>query len=442
MDNVQPISVPIAADAKSPTLSLITSNHFNLSLNQVKNFLITSGIKQLNRCKLSVQLLQRLLNYSLRGGYRAFLIGEEGDECSSLLYIGSDRYFDDLFRILSLSSPDVKRLNRVHPLNFSSTLRRLGENVPLVVVERVPFWPSMRHPAELQGAVDRRAVVCNIPAYTDPVLHLKADLSTTVAAIRSSRMRQKVRRVMREGFSTEMGQGLDDLTYFYEQLWKPMAEVQHGKSQRIPPLDEFVRNKRKYLLFFLKKDNERVAGGVFIKPTFNPEAIRFMWLGFRKDILADQNLLNLVNVALYLQAFDLAQTRGYSRVFMGPTPPTLTVGSLWYKISWGSDIDLPAASPILSFCYQSKEHFLRAIADRPVIHCKENGINACIPWPEEQTVNYSNVQSLVKKYWFKSLNGVDIACHQRVHAELGSTVGHIKVVSAHEQATAIDWMEL
>lgn len=408
-----------------------------------KPTLTAQAVKRASQIRSLVAVIYDFYSYAFKGDYAAYLIGEEGAVQSSLLYLGSSRYFDDLYRILNVSSPQATRLGRVNPLNFQSMLRRHGHDLPLIVIELVAFWPSICHQSSRLGAGNLSSSseqICNIPAYTDPVIHLKASIAETVAAMRSSRMRQKVRRTMREGFGAQIGESEEDLRYFYQKLWLPMVTVQHGKSLRIPSLEEFLHKKHKYLLFFLTRNNERIAAGIFIKPRFNQQLIRFMWVGFRAEVLADSNDLNIVNVALYLQAFEIAHARGYSQVLMGPTPPTLSVGSLWYKISWGADVDVPSRSPILSFKYQSKEVFLRSIAERPVLHCKEGGINACVKWPENQIINDENLGSLLKKYWFQSLRGIDIAGIESYDLEQKDSRVRPKSMTLHAQDLAVNWL--
>ena len=156
----------------------------------------------------------------------------------------------------------------------------------------------------------------------------EADTSVSPYEISDKSLKADLARVRKNDLRCEHSTSLQDLEFFWERMYVPYIETQHGRQAILGSIDEFrdLITQGKLLITFAIQDGKRVAGGTLTTEGPTPRSRHIGLLN------GNESLKQLgVMAAIYIFELDWAFRNGHQRLNLGATRPFFTDGILHYK---------------------------------------------------------------------------------------------------------------
>ena len=252
----------------------------------------------------------------------------------------------------------------------------------------------------------RAGMLC-VPASVEPILVYQKNFKSTVDAITGRTLRSDIRRIGKLNYGAELGK-LEDLEYFYHELYLPMVHLRHGEKAHIVPFKTMLERWSRGHLVFITHNNKRIAGNFMLTHRLNRRMIRHQWMGVSAEMLSSAQNLHETNLALYHNVIRNMHGLGYTKSNLGMSPPLLGPASLLGKTHWGAEITLPASPLLYEMDFHSRSHLHRWLERSPVIHLVRGLFYASALWPKDKTTTLPDriEKEIVSKVYFKNLAGV------------------------------------
>ncbi|MBN1582231.1 MAG: GNAT family N-acetyltransferase [Anaerolineae bacterium] len=217
-------------------------------------------------------------------------------------------------------------------------------------VERIPLWRCHERVEALSSDIivieaarhlihrlpRERAIV--LPQYVHHILDVRGEWEDVQRRLpKNARREFKVLR--KHDYQYETSYEDQDFEAFYHDMYLPTMENQHGDLSSPMSAGEAYQYFKHGLLFFVRRDGQRVCASVF---HFQQDVIRFMIMGV---LGGDRQIIKEGAVsALNCLRLQWANEKGYREVNFLGSDPYLENGLFQYKRKWGTTVSVP---PIL-----------------------------------------------------------------------------------------------
>ena len=174
-----------------------------------------------------------------------------------------------------------------------------------------------------------------LPQFVYHILDVRGDWQDVKSRFRKS-VRHELRLTRKHGYQYEVSYDDRDFETFYRRMYLPTMKLRHGALASPMSFNRAYQHFRHGLLFFVKRDGQRVCGSVCY---LDDDTVHFMILGV---LDGSQELMREGAVgALYCLRVQWANERGYKAVnFLGSDP--FPGDSLFrFKRKWGTAVSVP-----------------------------------------------------------------------------------------------------
>jgi hypothetical protein len=241
-----------------------------------------------------------------------------------------------------------------------------------------------------------------VPESVGSWLVVPDDLGALVRANRS--VKEDMRIVRRGALTSEVSHDQHDWDVFYQTMYLPLMTRRHGQHAVIRNVHQLRRAFRRGGIVWVRRDNERIAGGLF---EHRNGVLRWVALGTRGG---DMQLMKQgALAALYYFEIKCAHDYRCAGIDFGGTPPILNDGLLLYKKKWSIRLVESGSTPYdFVIRWESpNEHVRDCLARTPLVFRRGGrlaGVTAYLPRPDDGRSVDDQVSALDHALWIDGLD--------------------------------------
>lgn len=174
-----------------------------------------------------------------------------------------------------------------------------------------------------------------VPEYVHSILDVRGDWQDIKSRFHKS-ARRELRSIQKYGYEYEVSHDDQDFEMFYHNMYLPTMEARHGALSSPASIKEAYQYFRRGLLFFVKRDGQRVCGSLFY---VEQGIVYFKIVGVING--DEQYMKDGVTGPLNYLRIQWANQQGYKAVNFLGADPHLRGGLFQFKRKWGTTVSVP-----------------------------------------------------------------------------------------------------
>ena len=209
-------------------------------------------------------------------------------------------------------------LGKVPLWDLGNTLKQLRTSADLMIAHVDQFYARMFLSADYLA----------VPEWVGSSLALPEDINEL--ANKNYKLRRELKRVSRNNFTYELSRVEEAFERFYCTMFIPFIRKRYGEQSVIRNIHQMRRMFHQGGLFFIKRNNQPVAGLLFEQRNEQLRSIAFGTINGESKPVEEGAF-----ASLYLLLVKHAYVSGCKLVDFGGCRPSLSDGVLRYKHKWG-----------------------------------------------------------------------------------------------------------
>jgi hypothetical protein len=172
-----------------------------------------------------------------------------------ILLLGDEKLFPYLSNKLFFEDPKIEKKFNIKLWNLKKDILQQNKDIDAVLIKSDRFYSSY---FEKQGFLV-------IPKWITSTLDISGPLENIYKKISKS-IKEDLRKIEKQGYTCEISQDSNKLKMFYEKMYLPYISWKYGKFGTFAnffTIKHFFERGSKIL--FIKKENEYIFGGLFLK---------------------------------------------------------------------------------------------------------------------------------------------------------------------------------
>jgi hypothetical protein len=245
-------------------------------------------------------------------------------DIGSVVYVGdSDTYKLSLLKALFGDDYKEESLGRIAMWKLATYNNEWLKGNDIIIIRVTRFFPwRIRAPYYVEN-----------PLRVYQMISLDKPPEDMLAGKRNKNLREAVNRLRKVNITTRISHSMDDLRFFYDNMYVPTMHSRHADRTVITPYQTAERQYKNGYLWFLSLDGHEVAGSLCYVSADN-NIFTGSFLGYLDG--NTQFLKQDLGTALYWYSMQQAREKGVKMINLLESVAWVSNGVYNYKQKWGA----------------------------------------------------------------------------------------------------------
>jgi hypothetical protein len=334
------------------------------------------------------------------------IVGKEvlSNKDLTIFYAGKNEDKHLLIKLAFDSDYNEKYLGKIWLWKIASTTKKMTHKSAISITEA---------PLSLCKIFRNKKSIC-MPGWIYGELDISGDLSSF---LRKRSYKSDKRRIKKNKFKYEIINDLSILHDWYYKMHIPFIKKVHGPAAIIIDFDEVKRKFGRCDLFFITKNNEKIAGGLIVVSKHN---VNYWFLGI-KDGNFNYVKDGAIGALYYLSILHYKKI-GIKNIEMGPSRSFLKDGVLKYKKNRTMRITNTSKTFFLINPLLNTDSVKGFFINNPMIVENKKRLIGIIFVENHQLFNDEFYDKIVRDYYIKGLSRLTIYVYGKLNEKIHETI--------------------